>query len=252
MTDPLHYRHALDALPQLVFGAAPDGTVEYMNTRYVEYTGLPLDDLLGWNWGWVVHPNDLPTTLEAWSTAVRTGTPREVSHRLRRSDGEYRWFLARAEPVRDEGGHVVRWFGTCTDIDESKRVTDQLRAARMLFRSLVERSPDGELLVGADGTVRYANPTAGRVLGFTVEELTGTDLWASVHPDDRRAVSAWLEHLLLTPGEPLSLATRFVLRDGTFFRADALGTNLLPDPDVRAVAIQLRRPDIPSLTSGRS
>ncbi|AMV29417.1 Sensor protein FixL [Gemmata sp. SH-PL17] len=247
MNDPQNYRTALDNLPQLVFGAAPDGAVEYMNTRYVEYTGLPLDDLLGWNWGWVVHPADLPNSLDVWAAAVRTGTPREVSQRLRRSDGEYRWFLARAEPVRDEDGRVVRWFGTCTDIDESKRAADQLRGTRMLFRSLVERSPDGEVLVGADGTVRYANPTAARLLGFTVEELSGTDLWGSVHPDDRGAVSAWLERVMLAPGEHLPLVVRFVLRDGSVFVADVLGTNLLPDPDVRAVAIQFRRDEAPAL-----
>ncbi|VTR95645.1 multi-sensor signal transduction histidine kinase : Histidine kinase OS=Calothrix sp. PCC 6303 GN=Cal6303_4720 PE=4 SV=1: PAS_9: PAS [Gemmata massiliana] len=245
MTEPYHYRQAIDALPQLVWVASPDGTLEYLNRRCAEYSGLPIDDLLGWDWGWVVHPSDLPETLETWTAAVRAGTPHQIEHRLRRHDGEYRWFLIRAEPVRDFDGRVVRWFGTCTDIDEWKRTTEQFRNTRQLFRGLVERNSDGEVLVGADGTVRYANPATARLIGLTADELSGTDLWGSVHPDDRKDVSTWLERVLATPGERLSINTRFLLRDGSSTRIEVLATNLLPDPDVRALAVQLRPIETP-------
>jgi PAS domain S-box-containing protein len=243
VTDPAAYRQALDALPHLVWVAAPEGALEYLNRRCAEYTGVPIDDLMGWDWGWVMHPSDLPGTLAVWNASLRAGTPHEVEFRLRRDDGEYRWFLCRAEPIRDGDGIVTRWFGTCTDVDESKRAADQLRAVRTLFRALVERSEDGFALVGADGTVRYANPLAARLLGFQVDDLTGTDLWCSVDPEDRQAVSIWWERVLATPGERLATTVRFLTWGGASRPLRALGTNLLPDPDVRAVAVQMCNPD---------
>lgn len=240
VSDLTSYRLALDTLPHLVWVASPDGSLEYLNRRCGEYTGIPLDDLLGWDWGWVLHPADLPNTLAVWAESIRTGTTHEVEYRLRRHDGEYLWFLARAEPARDADGRVVRWFGTCTNIDEAKRTADQFRAARLLFRALVERNQDGLALVGADGTVRYANPVAARLLGFPSDDLTGTDLWGSVHGDDRRAVRVWWETVLASPGQRLATTTRFLQRDGTPVRVMVLGSNLLPDPDVRAVSVQLQ------------
>ncbi len=243
VTDPAQYRHALDALPHLVWVAAPDGALEYLNRRCVDYTGVPIDDLLGWDWGWVTHPSDLPNTLAVWTAGLRAGTPVELEFRLRRRDGEYRWFLSRAEPVRDDDGRVIRWFGSCTDIDESKRLADQLRAVRMLFRALVERSEDGLVLLGADGTVRYANPPAARLLGARAEDVVGTDLWGSVAAADRSAVCAWWERVLARTGERLTTTVRFQTREGAERPLIALATNLLPDPEVRAVSLQLRSPD---------
>ncbi len=240
MTDPFNSRLALDALPQLVFGASADGTMEYMNRRCAEYTGLPLDDLLGWDWAWVIHPTDLPVTMTAWGESIRTGSPRDVEHRLRRHDGTYRWFLSRAEPVRDDDGRVVRWFGTATDIDESKRLADELRAVRTLFRALVERGEDGLALVGADGTVRFANAAAVRLLDLAADELTGTDLWGSVRPADGAALRDWLDRVLSAPGQRLVAALHFTRPGRSPRHLEVSGTNLLRDPDVRAVAVRLR------------
>jgi PAS domain S-box-containing protein len=243
VTNSFHYRLALDALPQLVWVASPDGTLEYLNRRCAEYTGMAIDDLLGWDWGWVVHPADLPHTLRVWTESVRNGTPHEVEQRFRRHDGEYRWFLCRAEPLRDADGHIVRWFGTCTDIDEAKRAADQARGVRVLFRALVERCGDGFILAGADGTVRYANAAAAELLDYPPEELSGTDAWGSVHPDDREKLLKWLEELTASPGARLCLAVRFTRRRGVPRRLEVHGTNLLPDPDVRGIAVQLRAAD---------
>jgi PAS domain S-box-containing protein len=240
VTEPTQFRQALDVLPQLVWLAGGDGTVEYLNRRCAEYTGLPLDDLLGWDWGWVVHPSDLPETLRVWNEAIRSGVPHEIEFRLRRHDGTYRWFLVRGEPVRDPEGRVVRWVGTCTDIDEARRQTDQFRATQMLFRALVERGEDGHALAAADGTVRYANPAAARLLGFASDELAGTDLWGSVHPSDRAEVCKWLEQVLASPGRRLATTVRFLQRNAQPRWMEVLATNLLPDPEVRAVAVELR------------
>jgi PAS domain S-box-containing protein len=240
VTNPIHYRLALDALPQLVWVAGPDGTLEYLNRRCAEYSGLAIDDLLGWDWSWIVHPSDLPETLRLWNLAIRTGTPHSAEQRLRRHDGEYRWFLCRGEPVRDTNGTILRWVGTSTDVDESRRLSDQLRGVRMLFRALVERCADGFVLAGSDGTVRYANSAAASLLSYTSEELNGTDLWCSVHPDDRSELTDWLVRLVISAGACMAITVQFVQRGGKPRQLEVIGTNLLPDPDVRGIAIQLR------------
>ncbi len=248
VTNSLYYRHALDALPQLVWVASPDGTLEYLNRRCAEYSGLAIDDLLGWDWGWVVHPTDLPNTLRIWTEAVRKGTSSELEQRLRRHDGEYRWFLCRGDPVRGDDGAILRWVGTCTDIDDYRRALDQARHVRTIFRALVERGGDGLILAGADGTVRYANPTAASLLDYAPDELSGTDVWSSVHTDDRANLMRWLEKLTANPGQKLSISLRFIQRHDEPRLIDVHGTNLLPDPDVRGIALQLRatRETVPS------
>jgi PAS domain S-box-containing protein len=233
------YREALDAISQFVWLAGPDGAVEYLNRWGAEYAGLPLDDMLGWDWSWLVHPADLVGTLNAWSEAVRDGTRHEVEQRLRRRDGEYRWFLVRGEPVRDGDGRVVRWVGTCTDIDESKRGADQLREMRTMLRALVERNTEGMALVGADGTVRYANPAAARLLSSSPEDLAGTDLWGLVAAEDRGLFGRWWERVLASPGERSPIQLRF-MTGGAALALRVGATNLLPDPEVRAVTVQLR------------
>ena len=235
--DKGRYGPTLDALPLLAWVAGPDGSLEYLNSRCREYAGLPLDELLGWDWEWVVHPADLPGSLAAWTEAVRTGTPLRVEQRLRRADSQFRWFVAQAVPVRDAAGVVVRWFGTCTDIDDVKRAEGRLRVTQSLFRALVERNEDGFALVEPDRKVRYVSPAVARLLGHIPEVVAGTVACDWVHPADREELSAWLTDLLDSPGERVGLHARFRCRDGSYSRLRVRGVNLIPDPDVRAVAV---------------
>lgn len=131
-----------DAMPQLVWVARADGTVEFYNRRWIEYTNLDVEQT---NQGYgtakgVVHPDDLAAMWQRWSEALATGTPYEMEYRMRNAaDGTYRWFMARAVPVHDERSLIVRWIGTCTDIDEQRRARDSLRliarASDVLFES---------------------------------------------------------------------------------------------------------------------
>jgi PAS domain S-box-containing protein len=122
------FRTMAEAMPALLWGARGDGTVDYYNGRWTEYTGFELDQFFARaSEVRVVHPDDRDDTIEKWSNALRLGEPFEQKYRLRRgSDGSYRWFLARAVPIRDEDGAVVRWIGTATDIDEQERARDSL------------------------------------------------------------------------------------------------------------------------------
>ena len=121
-----YFNTLADAMPQLIWTASADGTIDFFNARWIAYTGITLDDFRSGVRG-SVHPDDLALTMERWRTAVESQTPYEIEYRLRRgTDHEFRWFLARAEPVRNGDGHVALWVGTATDIDEQRRDHDSL------------------------------------------------------------------------------------------------------------------------------
>jgi PAS domain S-box-containing protein len=124
------FRQIADGLPQLVWTTLPDGSNDYFNRRWYEYTGCSLDDSQCIGWKQILHPDDQEATLRAWRHSLETGHFYENEHRFRRSDGVYRWFLGRAVPILDERNAIVRWFGTCTDIDEQKRNVQALRQAK--------------------------------------------------------------------------------------------------------------------------
>jgi len=235
--DAIHYQLILEHIPHLVWVAGADGGLEYVNRRCLEYVGLPMGAVVGWNWKAIVHPDDASRTQTIWMKALRTGEPHEIEYRLRRHDGVYRWFVARGQALRDSSGQVVRWFGTCTDVDDRRQAEAARRATEGLFRAIVERSYEGFALMAADRTLTYVSPAVTRILGYQPEELLGIDAWEFAHPDSRPGLSAWLAHLLSQHGERIELSYRFRHRDGSYRRLEFRATNLLADPDVRAVVV---------------
>jgi PAS domain S-box-containing protein len=119
--------HLIDAVPQMVWVSGPDGATQYHNARIQEYSGLAPMEPVGDGWQQMVHTDDLSATWIAWKRAVGTGEPYECEYRLRRRDGAYRWHLSRASPQRDPEGRIIRWVGSCTDIDDLKRAEETLR-----------------------------------------------------------------------------------------------------------------------------
>lgn len=124
MDDPQSALRLLaDGMPQLIFSTLPDGSHDYYNRRWYEYTGTTLEQTGGDRWAEILHPDDAERSRVRWQHSLDTGEPYEIEYRFRRgSDGSYRWFLGRAEPIRDADSRIVRWFGTCTDIDDQKRM----------------------------------------------------------------------------------------------------------------------------------
>ncbi|MDQ1590433.1 MAG: hypothetical protein QOG71_1060 [Pyrinomonadaceae bacterium] len=136
-----YYRFLAEAIPEIIWTAQPDGGVDYFNQRWYEFTGQRPDEPHGWGWQSVLHPDDATRSLARWQHSVETGEVYEIEYRFRRaSDGQYRWHLGRALPLRDEGGRVIKWFGTCTDIDDRKHAEEQQRflaeASAVLVASL--------------------------------------------------------------------------------------------------------------------
>ncbi len=124
------YRFLADAMPQMVWTAHADGNLDYCNERWSEYTGQTFDEAKGWGWSQILHPDDLERCAQRWTQAYESGERYEIEYRFLRADGEYRWQLGRADPMRDESGTILRWFGTCTDIDDQKRVEAELRTTQ--------------------------------------------------------------------------------------------------------------------------
>ena len=114
-----------DAMPQMVWSTLPDGYHDYYNARWYEFTGMPVGSTDGEGWNGLFHPGDQDRAWAIWRHSLTTGEPYEIEYRLRHHSGAYRWTLGRALPVRDAKGSITRWIGTCTDIDETKRIADQ-------------------------------------------------------------------------------------------------------------------------------
>jgi PAS domain S-box-containing protein len=123
----LRLRQMADAMPQLVWTAEPDGTVDYYNERTSGFAGFERRANGSWTWASVLHPDDVAATAAAWAQALASGSEYEISHRVQGADGRYRWYLSRAVPARDAAGRIVKWYGTATDIDGQKRAEDALK-----------------------------------------------------------------------------------------------------------------------------
>jgi diguanylate cyclase (GGDEF)-like protein/PAS domain S-box-containing protein len=130
----LYFRTLSEAVPEIMWTADPDGTDDYFNRKWFDYTGLTLEQSRGTEWTVVVHPDDLDPCLEKWKSARRTAEPYTVEYRLRAQDGTYRWFLCRGNPIRDPKGEIIKWFGTCTDIE------DQKQSQQVLEQEILERT----------------------------------------------------------------------------------------------------------------
>jgi len=117
----LKFRTLADTMPQLFWTTRSDGYHEYFNRRWYEFTGMTLEQTQGWGWNDVLHPDDVDRCLAVWHESLRTGKEYNIEYRFRRaSDGQYRWFLGQAFPLRDQNGQIIRWFGSCTDIHDQK------------------------------------------------------------------------------------------------------------------------------------
>src|SRR6266853_876775 len=191
----------IETLPAMVWRATPDGEPDYINSRLANYTGRGLDGIgrgpedLGRTLddlvklkvqNAMVHQDDLDAAAQAWGRAHETGAL-DLTARLRGADGSYRWFQARAEPMRDEAGRIVHWYGVAVDIDDRKRAEDALRKSEQELRSIVDALPQTIVVLGPDGTGLYANRPLLDYTGLTMEQLLTPDSRGNpvlFHPDD--------------------------------------------------------------------
>src|SRR6266851_102531 len=211
----IELRCIVDALPGLVWTARLDGHIDFLNQRWCEYTGLSVDEAYGRGWQTAIHPEDLPELLERWRSILASGEPREMEARLRRFDGEYRWFLFRTCPLVDASEQVVKWCGMNIDIEDRRRAEEALRAHERRFRLIVDRLPALVTLRTPAGDLEFANRRYLEYFGETIETLKGWAWGDNFHPDDRAGVlAAWLGSV--ETGLPCDIEGRRRRADGVY------------------------------------
>src|SRR5437870_75146 len=167
-------RLIIDTIPTIVWRKLPDGSADFLNRNFREYTGLSLEDGLGWGWMNAFHPDD--RLKEQWRAALAAGKPFEKEARLRRADGQYRWCLIRAVPLRDKQRKIVKWYGTTSDIEDMKRAEDRVRL-------IIDTLPTMVWTVRPDGAVDFVNQRSLDYTGLSLEEQIGEQT-RTVHRED--------------------------------------------------------------------
>lgn len=179
-----------DSIPQLAWMARPDGAIIWYNRRWYQYTGMPPEQTEGWGWQDTHDPRELPRVLAKYRACIDSGEPWEDTFPLRRHDGQMRWHLSRAVPLRDEHGRIVRWFGTNTDITERKNAEETLRFQHELTRTITDNATTAIFLTDASGCCTFMNPAAEAMTGYSFAEVHGLPLQPLLHPDEPITVPA--------------------------------------------------------------
>lgn len=153
----LQFRTLAESIPQLVWMANPDGHIFWYNRRWYEYTGTTREQMEGWGWQQVHHPETLQSVMVQWQASIAAGTPFDMTFPLKGQDGRFRPFLTRVEPVKDAAGRVTRWFGTNTDIAAQQEIEDSLRRNERFNRSLMDATADCVQILDLDGRLVHMN-----------------------------------------------------------------------------------------------
>ena len=161
----------IDTVPSFLWTSFPDGSKEFLNRRWYEYTGLTLEQGKGWGWKVVVHPDDLDRLIREWLALLNDPKPGELETRIRRYDGEYRWFLIRVLPEFDAEGNVVRWLGSDTDIEDRKRAETKLLEDERELRRITDAIPQTIVVLDPSGDPLYANQAVLDYTGLTMQDV---------------------------------------------------------------------------------
>ena len=209
-------RKIIDTIPTLAWCGLPDASKEFFNKRWHDYTGLSPEEASGWGWKVTIHPDDLEKLMDRSFKFIASEEPGEVEARMRRFDGEYRWFLFRAEPLRDEHGNVVNWYGTNTDIEDRKRAEEKLRQDEMELRQITDAITQTVMVLAPDGTGLYANQSMLDFSGLTMREVMAADFRTRFfHPEDVERLRDERRQAL-SRGVPFENEQRVRRRDGQY------------------------------------
>jgi formate hydrogenlyase transcriptional activator len=218
-----HLRIVIDTIPTMAWSVLPDGAVDFVNQRWLEYTGLSLEEALE-DTTRTVHPEDLPRVMEKWIVDMAAGEPYEDEMRLRRVDGEYRWFLIRTVPLRDEQENIVKWYGTSTDIEDRKRAEGDLRRSESYLAQGQRLSRTGSWGFNPDETNDYWSRELFRIFGFdpTKSPPTLAEFMRIVHPEDRELVDGTIK-AMTAEGQGCDVKFRVVRSDGELLFIRSIG-----------------------------
>lgn len=206
------FRAFAQAMANHVWTSPPDGRLDWFNQRTLDYSGLESAALLGEGWASIVHPDDVAGAATLWAASLASGADYETEFRIRRADGEYRWHLVRALPIRGEGGRILRWIGTNTDIHGQKlSEAESLRDRDRLWML----SQDLMLVCDFDGIITAVNPSATRLLGWSEAEMVGRNVVDFLHADDV-ATTAMQIATLSAGATTLAFENRYASKQGGY------------------------------------
>lgn len=216
---------AFDALPVMVWTARPNGDVDFANRGWSDYTGLALDETCGRAWEAAINPDDLPSVVERWRSILASGELGEIEARVRRSDGQYRWFSVQCSPIRDHAGRVVKWCVVSTNLDDIRRAEEARRESERSFKLTIDTIPALAWSARTDGSAEFLSQHYLDYVGLSAEQAEDLGWTVAVHPDDLNGLAATWQAIMASgkQGEAEARLRRF---DGEYrwflFRASPL------------------------------
>jgi PAS domain S-box-containing protein len=214
-------------IPALAWIAGVDGTLEDANRQWFEYTGLSREAALGFGYVRAFHPDDVEKVTKVWADLRASGKPGGIEARMLRHDGEARYFMLRAQPLFDDFGRIVRWYGVDTDIDDLKRVEFELAKSELVMAVAQRIIQTGTWAWDMSTDIFTCSAECASIVGLESHELTFETLSARVHPDDRAMVAE--AHQRALAGEDLNVEHRFVMPDGSVKFIHARGRLILDE-----------------------
>ncbi len=212
----------IDTMPAMAWSATPDGQLDFLNQHFLDFVGMSAEALLGLGFHSILHPDDRPFLLAVWQEIMDTVQPRPVEGRLRRADGEYRWCTLRQNPLLDEQGRVIKWFGVVLEIEDRKRAEDELSKARSALlaserniRLIVDSLPVLAWVARPDGGAEFVNERWAQYAGVDATHILDWGFLDFYHPDDiPNMVAVWTQ--ALESRDELELKGRIRRYDGEY------------------------------------
>ena len=237
-------RQLIDVIPQHVVVLEVDGSFLYVNQVALEYSGLTLEDSLAKDvLAKIFHPDDQERVVRERQQAIARGVPWDAEVRIRGKDGEYRWFMIRLNPLRDEQGRIYRWYGTRTDIEDRKRAEERVRQSEAELRQLIDAIPQQVFVFDANWNPLFANQREREYTGLTLEEAHSKDAIARIfHPDDLKILEG-LRQGMLSENVPSEIEARIRGKEGQY-RWFLIRDNPLRDEQGRVLRWYGTRTDI--------
>src|SRR5467141_1902776 len=209
-------RKIIDTIPTLAWCNLTDGSNDFVNGRWSDYTGLSQEEVKRVGCKVAIHPEDLPKWVDQWRSLLASGEGGEIEARLRRHDGAYRWFLIRVEALQEASGEILRWYGTNTDIEDRKRTEEKLREDEREIRRITDAIPQTIAVLNPSGVPIYANQALLDYTGLTIDDVISSDFRARIfHPEDLERLHNEREAALLR-GLPFEIEQRALRKDGRY------------------------------------
>ena len=193
----LNLRRITQTIPGMLWSATPAGEVDYCNRPWLEFAAMTEEQAKGWGWATAIYPDDRDGLIESWHSSLASGIPLDVEARMRRFDGAYRWFLFRANPLRDESGNIIKWYGTNTDIDDRKRAEADLQESYLRLAEAQRLSKTGSFITDLVGDDHNWSEETFRIFEFDPStKVTVQMVQNTVHPDDRPSFESMISRAM--------------------------------------------------------